>query len=174
MGYEDAITLKDGRIVDVKSFEPSDTDNLVVFYSTLSPEVLKWALPPYDRERIERWTSNPRDSIILLACHADKIVGHLQIFHSPGQRLKGIGQLIIYLHQDFLNRGLGTAMTKRGLELARTRGFHRVGLSVVAENVNAIHVYEKVGFKREGIRKDAYLGEDDRYYDMIEMGVVFD
>lgn len=64
-------------------------------------------------------------------------------------------------------------MVKRSLEFARAQGFHRIGLTVVAENRNAIQVYEKAGFKREGNRSGAYRGEDGRYYDTVEMGIVF-
>ena len=140
MDYGSEIILKDERRIILKSFEPDDKEKLVVFYSILSPEVLKWALPPYDRERIERWTSNPSESIILFACHENNIVGHSQIFHNPNSQFKGIGELLIYLHQDFLNVGLGTSMMKKGLQMAQAHEFHRVKLSVVAENKNAIHV----------------------------------
>lgn len=85
----------------------------------------------------------------------------------------GIGELIVYLHQDFLGVGLGTAMMRRCLEFARAHKFRRIGLTVIAENKNAIRVHEKVGFKREGNRSEAYRGEDVRYYDAVEMGIVF-
>lgn len=141
------------------------------FYAGLSSEVLKWSLPPYGRQRVESWVASPGRHVILLAQCEGRIVGHLQIFGNPSSRLVGIGELIIYLNQDFLNLGLGTAMVKRSLEFAKTQGFRRIGLSVVAENRNAIRVYEKAGFGREGTRMEAYKGEDGRYYDMVEMGI---
>jgi RimJ/RimL family protein N-acetyltransferase len=83
-----------------------------------------------------------------------------------------LGELIIYLSQDYSNLGLGTEMMKSALTLARGKGLHRVQLSVIAGNQTAIHVYEKVGFQMEGSRKDAYKGADDRYYDAIDMGII--
>ncbi len=147
-------------------------ERLIEFYSSLSAEVLNWSLPPYGRQRIESWLSNPGQHVILLAQHEGKIVGHLQIFGNPSPRMAGIGELIIYLHQDFLNVGLGTAMVKRSIEFAKSHGFHKIGLTVIAENKNAIHVYEKVGFKHEGKRSEGYRAEDGRYYNAVEMGII--
>ncbi|MBI3115770.1 MAG: GNAT family N-acetyltransferase [Thaumarchaeota archaeon] len=157
----------------VRPYELDDRERLVEFYSSLSAEVLKWSLPPYGKQRIESWLSNPGQHVILLAQHEGKIIGHLQIFGNPSPRMVGIGELIVYLHQDFLGVGLGTAMMRRCLEFARAQKFRRIGLTVIAENKNAIRVYEKVGFKREGNRSEAYRGEDGRYYDAVEMGIVF-
>ena len=156
----------------MRPYELNDRERLVEFYSNLSDEVLRWSLPPYGRQRIETWLSNPGQHVILLAQHEGKIIGHLQIVGNSSPRMVGIGELIVYLHQDFLNVGLGTTMVKRSLEFARAQGFHRIGLTVVAENRKAIHVYEKAGFKREGNRSESYRGADGRYYDAAEMGIV--
>jgi len=38
--------------------------------------------------------------------------------------------------------------------------------------LKAIHLYEKLGFAKEGDRVGAYLGEDGHYYDAVDMGVI--
>ena len=130
-------------------------------------------MPPYDRTRIERWTSNPTNTINLLARSEARVVGHLQMFSMPYSRRKGVGELFIYIHQDFQNVGLGTVMMKKAIELAKERGLHRLGLSVVADNHRAIKVYEKVGFKIEGVARDTFYGDDERYHDEVHMGITF-
>jgi len=64
-------------------------------------------------------------------------------------------------------------MFKTLLNLAELEGMHRVGLHVVADNKSAIHLYEKFGFKIEGVMKDAYFGEDGKYHDELAMRLVF-
>jgi len=140
-------------------------------YASLSPEAIEWGLPPYDRARIERWTSNPTNSIILIARLEETVVGHLQVFQFPFDRRKGVAELFIYIHQDFQNAGLGTAMMMRAIELAKDQGLHRFGLTVVADNHRAIKVYEKVGFKKEGTARDTFYGDDERYHDEVQMGI---
>lgn len=41
--------MKDGRIVTVRSFEPEDFEAMLVMFESLSPEALRYGLPPYDR-----------------------------------------------------------------------------------------------------------------------------
>jgi RimJ/RimL family protein N-acetyltransferase len=166
------LTLRDGREVRLATYRPEDKEALVSMYASMSPEAVKWGLPPYDRARIERWTTDLTNNITLLARLEQRIVGHLQLFRIPFERRKGVGEVFIYLHQDIQNIGLGTMMMKKAIEIAKARGFHRLGLTVVADNKRAIKVYEKVGFKKEGIARDAFYGDDHRYHDEVEMGLL--
>ncbi len=167
------VRLKDGRRAQIRPLEVADKEALVKFYANLSSEVLRWALPPYDRPRVERFISNPGELIGVVGEVEGQVVGHLHIFRYSS-RMSHLGELIIYLNQNFLGVGLGTAMMKSGLGLAKARGLHRVQLTVIKGNENAIHVYESVGFHREGERIDGYLGADRQYYDAIEMGIILD
>ncbi len=166
------VTLKNGRSVRLATYRPEDKEALVSMYASMSPEAIRWGLPPYDRARIERWTTDLTNNITLIARLEERIVGHLQLFRIPYERRKGVGEVFIYIHQDFQNLGLGTLMMRKAIELAKERGFHRLGLTVVADNHRAIKVYEKVGFKKEGIARETFYGEDHRYHDEVEMGLL--
>ena len=169
---DDRIVLKNGKALSLETYRPEDKEALVAMYASMSPDAVKWGLPPYDRARIERWTTDLTNNMTLLARSEKRIVGHLQLFRIPFERRKGVGEVFIYIHQDFQNIGLGTKMMKRAIALAKERGFHRLGLTVVADNHRAIKVYEKVGFKKEGIARDAFYGDDHHYHDEVEMGLL--
>ena len=164
--------LKDGRKVRLRTYKPSDKEGLVSMYAGLSQESLRWSMPPYNRERIERMTSDLENRIIVLGFDRQNVVGHLQISLATNARFRGTGDLFIYLHQDFQNAGLGAALMNEGIALARARRVHRVELTVVADNHRAIRLYEKVGFQREGVKRENYLGEDGKYHDEVEMGIL--
>ena len=57
------------------------------------------------------------------------------------------------------------------LAQARVAGFVRVELDVHADNARAIALYEKVGFVREGVARDAVF-VDGEYRDAINMAIV--
>ncbi len=134
---------------------------------------MRWALPPYTRERLESgWLSNLQNLIILVALHENRVVGHAQIFKFPNPRRKGVGDLLIYLHQNFHNQGLGSAMLAELIKLAKAEGLQRLGLHVVADNKPAVRLYENFGFKTEGVLKGSYFGEDGRYHDELAMGLM--
>jgi RimJ/RimL family protein N-acetyltransferase len=67
--------------------------------------------------------------------------------------------------------GLGTWLINATLEAAFGAGFVRVELNVHAENARAIALYEKVGFVREGIIRDA-VHVDGEYRDAIMMALI--
>jgi len=164
--------LKDGRIVTVRSYRTADFEAMVSMFQQLSAEALRYGLPPYDRTRLERWVSGFDSGILLLALVRETVVGAARIIGPWHARLKGVGEFVIYVHQDYHGKGLGTLLTKTILEEARRKGFHRVTLQVVADNVPAIKAYERAGFVQEGRLRDAFLDDDSKYHDQLVMGVI--
>lgn len=73
-----------------------------------------------------------------------------------GLRGRGIGQEIM---RCLLNIGFG--------EL----GLHRIGLNVFEYNSSAIRCYEKVGFRREGLLREARR-TDDTFQSVVVMGIL--
>ena len=129
-------------------------------------------MPPYDRRRVERMTSYLDSAINLIAIDDEKIVGHLQISIGTSPPFRGMGDLFIYLNQNYQNLGLGAALMTEAIRQARERQLHRVELTVVADNHRALHLYEKLGFRCEGVKRENYLVEDRKYHDEIVMGLL--
>ncbi len=169
------VRLKDGRELMVMRFTEGDKDGVAEMMASMSDEALRWGMPPYTRERLERgWWPNMENVAALVAVDGDRVAGYAGLRKFSHPRRRGNSDYVIYLHQDYHNIGLGTAMTKSIVELAKEEGLHRIGLSVVADNKNAIRVYEKVGFVFEGRLRDAYLGDDGRYHDEVHMGLILE
>jgi putative acetyltransferase len=95
------------------------------------------------------------------------------------QPMKHRNSHIIYLggvaiDPDHIGRGIGTAMIRSAVELARQQGFKRMELTVATSNDRAIRVYERVGFRFEGVLRDySYLASEGRYIDEQVMGLIF-
>jgi RimJ/RimL family protein N-acetyltransferase len=82
--------------------------------------------------------------------------------------------LRIGLLAEATNRGYGS----EALQLLIQYGFetlrlHRIELAVFAFNSRALHVYEKLGFRQEGRRREV-LYWDGSYYDSIDMSILED
>jgi len=117
------VKLRDGRTVLIREFQIEDKEKFIEMYESLSVEAVRWGMPPYTSERLEKgWLSNLQNVISIVAFCNDKIVGHAQVFKFPHSRLKATGDLIVYLHQDFHSVGLGTAMLSKLIELAKRKG----------------------------------------------------
>jgi len=166
------VTLKDGREVRLRFLTADDREKLFRMFSSMSEKALEWSMAPYTMENIERLVNNLPTVIALVAEYQDKILGYTSIHKFPHPCRKGVGDLAIYLHQSFHNVGLGTAMTERLLQLAKNEKMHRIELAVVEENKIALHLYEKFCFQIEGVSKDAFYGQDGKYHDIVNMGLI--
>jgi RimJ/RimL family protein N-acetyltransferase len=82
------------------------------------------------------------------------------------------GVLGMGLLPQFRGQGIGTNLIRSTLAAARTIGFHRVELTVRENNNGAIELYKKVGFKIEGLHRDAVL-VDGAYENVVSMAVLF-
>ena len=82
---------------------------------------------------------------------------------------------IVYLgglaiHPDFNEKGYGFSMMKEIIQYSEQRGFLRIELSVSLTNDKAQHLYEKAGFKKEGIlRKYTHLRSENKFIDEVFM-----
>jgi RimJ/RimL family protein N-acetyltransferase len=107
----------------------------------------------------------------LVACDNDgRMIGNMNL--APGRRgFRHTVSLGISVAKEWRNRGVGTALLKQGLVWAENNPLiKRVELEVFGDNDRAQHVYEKLGFEREGVRREAFL-RDGRFRDSIMMAV---
>lgn len=60
----------------------------------------------------------------------------------------------VAVHPDFHGQGIGTNLTRLGLDYLESSGAKRVRLEVRPDNSPAIHIYEKLGFHTKGHTRD--------------------
>ena len=85
---------------------------------------------------------------------SDLIIGAAGLAIAPNPRLRHSASLGIMIHRDYQNAGVGTAMMSALLDLADNwLMLKRISLTVFADNDRAIHLYEKLGFEKEGLMR---------------------
>ncbi len=73
-----------------------------------------------------------------------------------------------------LNKGYGSEAMRLMVDYGfKALNLHRIGLDVFSYNERAVHVYEKIGFKREGLQRDS-LFYDGEFHDTILMAILED
>ncbi|MBI5446866.1 MAG: GNAT family N-acetyltransferase [Deltaproteobacteria bacterium] len=126
----------------------ADVARLECLYEGFEPKGRAQGLPPGGLQQRTRWLEMLAKGAINLVAHAaERVVGHAALLEiEPGGRC----EYMIFVHQDDRNRGIGTALTRSACEVARQAGYRTLWLSVAANNMPAIRVYEKVGFRMIG------------------------
>lgn len=109
---------------------------------------------------------------VVAECPIDGIVGWCDIYVETEDELRPgyshVGRLGMGLDVKFRGLGLGSAMLRVALDLARSTRIERVELQVYASNEPAIALYRKFGFETEGVRRRARK-LDGRYDDVVMM-----
>lgn len=86
------------------------------------------------------------------------IIGAVGLMVRANPRTRHVGSVGIFVHTDWQNKGVGTALLETVLDLADNwLMLVRVELEVFANNERARHVYEKLGFELEGRRRMAVI-----------------
>ncbi len=136
---------KDGQAFTVHEYRPQDREGLEAFYDAFEPKRAAQGLPPLGAERIARWLDTVLSQGIHLLVERDgELIGHALLVPT---REEGVAEYAIFLRTDVRGRGVGTAVNRLAVELARDAGLRRLWLSVEPHNRVAIRSYEKVGFR---------------------------
>jgi RimJ/RimL family protein N-acetyltransferase len=130
----------------------------------------------FTREDSDRWYRSRPDQVDRLDLAVarrddDRLVGEV-VLHELDRDNRSCGFRISLLGPEVFGRGYGTEATRLLLDHAfGTVGLHRVELEVYDHNPRALHVYRRLGFVVEGVRRDA-LRWDGRYHDALVMAVL--
>jgi RimJ/RimL family protein N-acetyltransferase len=134
--------------VTLRPLAEGDEAELLRIHST--PEVMRWwDVPaegfPWDEPESARFT--------VLA--GGEIAGLAQYWEEDEPRYRHAG-IDLFIDPRLHGHGVGSAVVAKVVALLiEERGHHRITIDPALENVAAIRAYEKVGFKRVGVLRQA-------------------
>lgn len=118
-------------------------------------------------------SDNSRTDFIIFSKETDEMIGEVVVNDIYRNNRSANLRIAISKKENF-NKGYGTEAIKLALFYAfGMLNLHRIELEAFSFNRRAIHVYEKIGFKREGIKRDGCFF-NHKYYDMITMSILED
>ena len=79
-----------------------------------------------------------------------------------------VGWIGIAVDKPYRRKGIGTALLKTIFEISRKTRLKKLTTEVIENNVPAIKMFTKLGFKTEGILKQ-HIRAKDKYVDLICM-----
>jgi RimJ/RimL family protein N-acetyltransferase len=135
-----------------------------------------WHEPPrslaFREQEFETALAEADETLVALIIEAERrAVGDINLFEIDTRNQRASIGLSVWREED-RNKGFGTDAMRALLQWAfREYNLHRVELSVDPANGAAIRVYEKLGFVREGCRREAHF-TDGRFIDDMQMGLL--
>lgn len=104
---------------------------------------------------------------VFIACEEQRILGYVIVQNEILERISHRAYMVAGVHSDSRGKGIGKALFSYVIDWAKSIHLHRLELTVMAENASAVALYEKMGFKIEGVKKDSLFINDgyvDEYY----------
>ena len=77
----------------------------------------------------------------------------------------------VHVAAEMRGQGIGTALIGEGERRVREAGYDRVGIGVAEDNVGAIRLYARLGYRDSGLRNESryrYPDEDGVVQDVLE------
>jgi len=135
---------KVGRVLEVLPCAGEKPDKLLAFYNLFEPKGEYQGIPPGQKRDRTRWIKELiagwQNFLIL---DGDQVVGHVAVTLGAGP----LQELIIFLHQDYRGRGIGSKALDYIQGWLGPKVSGRLWLTVQNTNVPAIRCFQKVGFK---------------------------
>ncbi|MGB7988453.1 MAG: GNAT family N-acetyltransferase [Candidatus Methylophosphatis roskildensis] len=100
-----------------------------------------------------------------------EVVGWCDVLPTHGESRIHVGTLGIGLIASARRQGTGAALMEATIAKAWAKGLSRIELTVRADNLNARALYERMGFRMEGLHHRAFL-VDGEFYDSYSMALL--
>ena len=125
-------------------------------------------------ERIEAFVreSVANDAVQFFAVDGKgQVVGWADVFPGWAQATRHCGELGMGVLPAWRGRGLGRRLLLACIDKAWAKGLTRIELAARADNTRAIRLYESVGFRHEGVKREA-MRFDGVAFDAVQMGLL--
>jgi len=164
-------------MIEVRKAFPSDAEK-IVSVMTNAEESGFMLFSPQERtmspEKFAKYIdvihSNAKSGVFI-ACVGERIVGYLIVQHDKPQRIAHRANIVIGVHSESRGQGVGKALFTHVIAWAQQVGLHRLDLTVIASNEVAVHLYKKIGFEIEGVKRHSLL-IDGQYVDEYYMALL--
>lgn len=161
--------MRSGENFLIRSAQPDDAQRLLAYIRSVAAETAFFILEAdefsFTDEQERQWLQEHLDDsgkLAILAEIEETIVGFLSFENGPHKRIRHRGTFGISVEKSWRGKGIATVLLQSLIDWAAANPLiEKIGLTVHANNENAIRLYRKFGFVEEGHRpKELKLGPD--------------
>jgi ribosomal protein S18 acetylase RimI-like enzyme len=130
------------ELTEVRAMGEGDEPRVADMYRSYQTLGATLGLPPADAAEREEWLETLRRGLNLVASADGRVEGHLAMLSTGGA-----AEIVLFVHQDFRGRGLGTKLLREAIDAARQAGYSYVWLLVAKTNFRGQRLLRKLRFR---------------------------
>lgn len=166
--YRQVVTLQDGKRVLFRPLTADDKNALIALFEPVGVDDSNLMRNDvHNRSLVASWVDNIdlKKILPLVAVVNDRIVGDatLHFRSGPGRHLADVR---VFISKEFRHCGLGTAMLRALIELARKCGLQQLVAEIVADQVKVISAFKQLGFEHRTTYPDYFMMPDGETHDV--------
>lgn len=170
--------LKNGLLVEVRNVTLEDVqlvldymDKIHLQTTNLMREPEEWTMTFEEEYKFIQNVIQSDSQEFIIAVLDGVVISSSGFGGKTLKRVKHRVSLGISILTKYRGLGLGTIIMNQLIEKAKLLGKTKIDLEVREDNLNAIKLYEKVGFEHEGIIKDGFF-VNNKFVNLVVMGLV--
>lgn len=165
---EKTIRLKDGRSAFLRAPRPVEDAQELVDYLLITAQETEFVLRypeectlTAEDEQAFLQAANDSSHTCMIVCEVDgEVAGTCHLKCNSRLKIRHRAEVGIALRQKFWGLGIGTALFKELIALARERQVEQLELNYVEGNERARGLYEKMGFQAVAVHPNAFRLKD--------------
>lgn len=155
----------------IRAATVEDVEEMVDLYLRVGEEGLFISVePPVDRHERRLWLEQRLDApwtLVMVAVVSGAIIGYLTAVGSA----RDPAELGLGVARAWRGLGVGTRLIEAAIGWGRGHGVHKLTAEVFPHNQPTLHLFEKLAFQREGLRRSHYRRRDGALWDVVVLGL---
>ncbi len=170
--------LKNGLILTIEKAKKEDAANIIEYLKLVGGEsdnllfgANEFSISVSEEENMIEQFSSSNTSAMFVGKIEDEIVSILTIMSPFRPRIEHQSEIAISVKKKYWNNGVASNMMNKAISFAKENNKTEIiHLGVKHDNINAIYLYEKMGFEKIGEYKN-FFKINDEYYTKILMNL---
>jgi RimJ/RimL family protein N-acetyltransferase len=158
------VQLKNGKTLILRKPAPEDAEKMVEYLNIVGGEsdnLLfgkgEFRLTAEQEAEYIKSINNSSNTLMLLGVIDNNIVSVAQISSSNRKRIAHNAEVSISVKKEYWSNGIGSIVMSELISFAKEHAtIKNISLGVKASNVNAMKLYEKLGFVKVGMHKNFF------------------